>query len=353
MKKAVAAVICLMIITLLGCMRTMDYKEFAKIDANTHLHSTNPAYMEEALENNFRVLTVNVEYEEVFPGIEKQKEVAVNLMKQFPGKVHFATTFTMQGWEEPGWLDKTMAYLEESFEQGAIAVKVWKNIGIVEKNKDGEFIMIDDAKFDPVFNYLAEKGIALLGHIGEPKNCWLAIEEMTVNNDKDYYRQYPKYHLYLHPEYPSYDELIAARDRMLEKHPKLRFVGLHLGGIEWSVDELAKRLDKFPNMAVDLTDRVCHLQYQSLTGRDKVRSFILKYQDRILYGSDFIVEDSEDVTAMRTRTRDLWKLEWKYFTEDEMMSSPRVDGEFQGLGLPRGVIEKIYRSNAENWIPGV
>lgn len=334
-------------------MKTLDYNKFGKIDANVHLHSINPAYMEEAIENNFRVLSVNVEYEGVFPEIEKQKEAAAELMKQFPGKIHFATTFTMKGWDEPDWLDKTMAYLEESFEEGAIAVKVWKNIGIVEKDKNGEFIMIDDAKFDPLFDYLAEKGIPLLGHIGEPKNCWLPVEEMTVNNDKEYYQQFPKYHLYLHPEYPSYDEIIAARDRMLEKHPDLKFVGLHLGSIEWSVDELAKRLDEFPNMAVDVTDRVCHLQYQSLTERDKVISFILKYQDRILYGSDFIVEDSEDVSVMKARTRDIWTQEWKFFTDDEMMTSRRVNSEFQGLGLPHSVIKKIFRTNAENWIPGV
>ena len=334
-------------------MESLDYKTFHKIDANNHIHSTNPAYMEEAIENNFRVLTVNVEYEDVFPEIEKQKEVAVELMKQFPGKIHFATTFTMKGWEQDDWLDKTMAYLEESFEQGAIAVKVWKNIGIVEKYKNGEFLMIDDAKFDPIFEYLAEKGVPVLGHLGEPKNCWLPIEEMTVNNDKDYYKQFPKYHLYLHPEYPSYEQLIAARDHMLEKHPKLKFIGLHLGSIEWSVDELAKRLEKFPNMAVDVTDRVCHLQYQSLTERDKVIRFILKYQDRILYGSDFIAEDSEEVSAMKARIRDIWRGEWKYFTDDEMMTSPRVNGEFQGLGLPASVIKKIYRTNAENWIPGV
>ncbi|MHC4395523.1 MAG: amidohydrolase family protein [Planctomycetota bacterium] len=334
-------------------MKTLDYNTFSKIDANTHLHSTNPAYMEEAIKNNFRVLTVNVEYEDFFPEIEKQKEAAVELMKQFPGKIHFATTFTMKGWDEPGWLDKTMAYLEESFEQGAIAVKVWKNIGIVEKYKNGDFLMIDDAKFDPIFEYLAEKGIPLLGHIGEPKNCWLPVDEMTVNNDKDYYRQFPKYHLYLHPEYPRYEEIIAARDHMLEKHPKLKFIGLHLGSIEWSVDELAKRLEKYSNMVVDVTDRVCHLQYQSLTERDKVRRFMLKYQDRILYGTDFITEDSEDVSAMKARARENWTREWKFFTDDEMMTSPRVDGEFEGLGLPAGVIKKIYRTNAENWIPGI
>jgi predicted TIM-barrel fold metal-dependent hydrolase len=353
MKKRIVLIIFTLIITGSGCMEKLDYTTFEKIDANTHLHSINPAYMEGAIENKFRVLTVNVEYEGFFPEIEKQKETAVNLMKQFPGKIHFATTFTMKGWEEPEWLEKTMAYLEESFEQGAIAVKVWKNIGIVEKKKNGDFIMIDDAMFDPIFEYLADKGIPLLGHIGEPKNCWLPIEEMTVNNDKEYYQQFPKYHLYLHPEYPSYEEIISARDRMLEKHSKLKFVGLHLGSMEWSVSELAKRLDEFENMSVDLTDRICHLQYQALTERNKVRDFIIKYQDRILYGSDFIVEDSEEVSAMKERARDRWKEEWKFFADDGMMTSSRVDGEFRGLGLDASVIKKIFRSNAEKWIPGI
>jgi predicted TIM-barrel fold metal-dependent hydrolase len=331
----------------------LDYATFHKIDVNTHIHTTNPAYLEEAVKNNFRVLTVNVEYANFFPEIAVQKEIAVDLRERFPGDIQFATTFSMEGWDEPNWLQKTIAYLDESIAQGAIAVKVWKNIGIVERDKNDHFIMIDDPKFDPIFDYLVDKGIPLIGHIGEPKNCWLPIEEMTVNNDKEYYKQFPIYHLYLHPEYPSYDELIAARDHMLEKHPDMKFLGCHLGGIEWSVDELTKRLDRFPNMAVDLTDRVCHLQYQSLTDWNKVRKFILKYQDRILYGSDFIVDDSEDAEEMKTRAGNLWIQEWKYFTSNETMTSVRVNGEFKALGLPAGVVKKIFRYNAEQWIPGI
>ncbi len=66
--------------------------------------------------------------------------------------------------------------------------------------------------------------------------------------------------MYLHPEFPSYEDQIKARDHMLEKHPDLKFIGAHLGSLEWSADELAKRLDKFPNMVVDMAARISHLQ---------------------------------------------------------------------------------------------
>jgi len=76
---------------------------------------------------------------------------------------------------------------------------------------------------------------------------------------------------------------VAARDRMLQRHPALRVVGCHLGSLEYDVDELAKRLDKYPNLAVDLSARIVHLQIQP---RGKVRAFLVKYQDRLLYGTD-------------------------------------------------------------------
>ena len=42
--------------------------------------------------------------------------------------------------------------------------------------------MIDHPQFDPVFDHLQKKGIILMGHLGEPRNCWLPLDEMTVNN---------------------------------------------------------------------------------------------------------------------------------------------------------------------------
>jgi hypothetical protein len=43
-------------------------------------------------------------------------------------------------------------------------------------------VMIDHPQFDPVFDHLQKKGIVLMGHLGEPRNCWLPLDEMTVNN---------------------------------------------------------------------------------------------------------------------------------------------------------------------------
>lgn len=101
---------------------------------------------------------------------------------------------------------------------------------------------------------------------------------MTVKSDSAYFANHPHYHMYLHPEYPSYEDQINARDHMLEKHPELTFIGCHLGSLEWNIDELAKRLDKFPNMAVDMAERICHLEYQSAKDLKKVRDFCIKYQ---------------------------------------------------------------------------
>ncbi len=109
---------------------------------------------------------------------------------------------------------------------------------------------------------------------------------MTVSSDSSYFAEHPEYHMFLHPEYPSYEAQIKARDHLLEKHPDLKFIGCHLGSLEWNVDSLAKRLDRFPNMVVDMSARICHLQFQSASNRNRVRNFCIKYQDRLLYGTD-------------------------------------------------------------------
>ena len=97
---------------------------------------------------------------------------------------------------------------------------------------------------------------------------------MTVKNDREYFEGHPEYHMYLHPEYPSYEQQIAARDNMLAKHPGLRFDGAHLASLEWSLDEVAKRLDKFPNMVVDMAERISHIQYQAVHDHKKCTIFL-------------------------------------------------------------------------------
>ena len=189
-----------------------------------------------------------------------------------------------------------------------------------------------------------------MGHLGEPKNCWLPIEEMTVNNDKGYYSDHPQYHMYKHPDLPSYEEQIAARDRMLGKNPNLIFMGAHLGSLEWSVDELAKRLDKFPNMSVDIAARIGQLFFQTKEDREKVRAFFIKYQDRILYATDLGDQGKQEPIEKQSEMHKVWLRDWEYFTSENVMKSELISGEFQGLHLPKGVIDKVYLKNAKKWL---
>jgi predicted TIM-barrel fold metal-dependent hydrolase len=172
---------------------------------------------------------------------------------------------------------------------------------------------------------------------------------MTVNNDRTYFKNNPEYHMYLHPEYPSYEDQINARDRLLEKHPDMRFVGAHLGSLEWDVRELATRLEKFPNMAVDMAARIPHLQHQTRLDREKVRQFFIDYQDRIIYATDSGISENSNPENERKDLHNTWLNDWRYFVGDSTMTSPYVNGEFQGLKLPKKVIDKIYRENAKKW----
>ncbi len=329
-----------------------DFKTMNKIDIHCHVNTKNPAFMEQAVEDNFRILTINTDAP-IGVTIEEQRDLAIYQKNLFPEHLEFVTTFSLEDWDNEDWAENTIAYLEESFEKGAIGVKVWKNIGMVEKNKDDQFIMIDDPEFNPVFTYLEENGIPVVGHLGEPRNCWLPLDEMTVNNDRAYFKDHPEYHMYLHPEFPSYEDQIEARDRMLQKHPNLNFMGAHLASLEWSVDELADFFDRFPNATADLAERMCHIQAQAREDVEKVRNFFIEYQDHIIYGTDRgdYQGSEQDPVKLKELVHEEWTSDWKFLTTNESMSSWKVNGDFKGLQLPKPVVEKIYYKNAERVFP--
>jgi predicted TIM-barrel fold metal-dependent hydrolase len=329
-----------------------DFKTVQKYDTHVHLRVYDTTFIKQAQEDNFRLLNIN-NANPAAPPIEEQQRIAIRLLKEFPDRIAYATTFSVENWNDPHWKDETIAYLKNSFANGAIAVKVWKNIGMDLKDKNGKYVMIDDPRFDPILDYLVKNHIPLIGHLGESKNSWLPLEKMTVRSTRVYDSIHPQYHMYLHPELPSYEDQIRAKDHMLEKHPDLVFIGAHLGSLEWSVDELAKRLDKFPNMAVDMAERIAHFQYQAITHWQKVHDFVIKYQDRLLYATDIIVDGTQTPSQMKEHAHNLRLSDWKFFTGDEKMRNTQVEGEFKGLKLPRSVIDKIYRKNAERWLPGL
>ena len=329
-----------------------DFKTVPKVDVHAHINAESKTMINLAKDNNFRLLNVAVDVKgHNYPSIKEQVRVRSLHHKANPKMMAFSTAFSLEGWDDSDWSEKVIAQLKVDFELGANSVKTWKNIGMEAKDKDGNLIVLDDPKFDPVFKFISDQGKVLLSHAGEPHNCWIPLDSMTVKNDYNYFSEHPEFHMYLHPEMPSYDEQILHRDNMLAKNPELTFIGFHMASLEWSVDLAAKFLDRFPNASLDLAERVSHTQYQSQRDRDKVRDFFIKYQDRIVYATDF-GEDNETVPAeLEKYMMEVWQNDWKYFNTDEMVTVPQLDTPVQGLALPKEVIDKLYHLNAERIFP--
>jgi len=324
------------------------YQGMIKIDAHVHIRTEDPAIMEYAGSEGFKLLTIitrsnSQEY------IDRQREYAMKMNGLYPNDISWLATFSMENFEEPDWAEGVIRKLQEDLDQGAAGFKIWKDIGMTFRDSLGNFVLIDDPLLEPILSFMAESKKPLLTHIGEPLNCWLPIDSMTVNGDMSYFRNHPEYHMYLHPDYPSHERLMESRDRVLATYPDLNMIGAHLGSLEWDVDVLAERLDRYPNFAVDMAARVCHFQVQE---REKVRNFIIKYQDRLIYATDAGVSQ-ENVEDRIEWLENEWRSDWRYFGTDSLMSSRNVENDFRGLDLSEEVLRKIYYTNALEWYPGI
>lgn len=318
-----------------------DFLSLEKIDAHVHLNCADQAIVRAAERCGFRLLTINTDYP-AFAPLPDQESAAIELRSAFPGRIAFATTFGMEDWGEPGWAESAIGRIAASRSRGACALKLWKNIGMEFMETSGRVPTVDDPRFDPVLAYARDEGLPVIGHQGEPRDCWLPLGEMGPEN-REYFSAHPEYHMFLHPEYPSYEAQLAARDAMLGRNPGMAFVAAHLASLEWSVDAVASFLDAFPSACVDTAARMGELRRQAIADRERVRNFFLKYEDRILYGTDLVQDPGVDAAELSAEAQAYWLEDWRFLAEDR--PDPAWGG-VRGLGLPPPVLEKVYAKNA-------
>lgn len=318
-----------------------DFYNTPKIDAHFHYLTLDSQYLKFASSLNIRLLNPNWDGE---VSIDQQLKISEVIHRSFPHDFAFFGTFSVDSFGKPRFVSTTIDRINYCLKAGASGIKIWKNIGMVLKDKNNRYVMIDDPAFAPVLEYLEKNKIPVMGHFGEPKDCWLPVNEMIDPGAVTYFREHPQYYMYLHPEAPSYLAQINSRDSVLRRYPGIDFIGAHMASLEWSFDELAKRLDEFPNLKVDMAARMNPIQYQSRFDREKVRNFMIRYQDRILYGTDFEVHDQPglDSEKVKANMEKGWLDQWIYLATDSIQ-------EIKGLKLPREVIDKIYFKNAEKY----
>lgn len=322
-----------------------------RIDAHIHYPGDHPDCIGLLARLDLKLLNVCVAHQ-AGGHWRLEAEIYGELASQYPHHYAWCTTFDPPDFADGGYVDRAIEGLERDFAAGAVACKVWKNIGMAIRKPSGGFLMVDDPLFDPIYAYLEGSGKALLMHIGEPLACWQPLRE--GDRHYDYYSKHPEWHMYGKPEYPSHQQLIEARDRVLAKHSKLRVVGAHLGSLEYDVVEMAKRLERYPNFAVDTSARLLDLAEQELK---TVRQFFLDYQDRILFGTDLVQRERVSSLPGSARQDHLRWLQDKYaasFAFFEVEGEVELSGQkVRGLGLPQAILEKLYYVNAAKWYAGL
>lgn len=324
-----------------------SFSALSPIDAHVHLYKDDPAFGTFLKRLNLRVLDIIVidDRDPYGKGLEPQRSDTLKVVHVTAGRALFCTTFSPYDFEDPGFAVRTIRQLDDDFANGAIAVKIYKVMGMEMKSKAGKYLMPDDPAFEPIYQSIAAHHRTVVAHIAEPDSCWQPPN--TASPDYEYYKQHPEEYAYAHPDWPSKAAILAARDHFLAENPKLRVVGAHLGSMETDVDDIARRFDQYPNFAVDTAARIEYLMMQP---HDKVRAFLIKYQDRVLYGTDLVVMPKDDTEKALKEWTNAYARDWKFFATNQTID---VKGrKVQGLELPGPVLRKLYHDNAVRWLPG-
>lgn len=325
------------------------FAEIWPIDAHIHFYKTDDAQLSGLFETlNLRGINICVidDRDPDYKDLEPQRSEVLKFRQNTHGRAAFATTFNPYGFEQPGFAASAIRQLNEDFAHGAVAVKIYKVMGMEMKNKAGKWIMPDDQAFEPIYRDIAAHNRTVIAHLAEPDSCWQAPD--PASPDASYYKEHPGEYAYAHPDWPRKETILAARDHLLQQNPKLRVVGAHLGSMETNVDAIAQRFDRYPNFAVDMAARIPYFMMQP---HDRVRAFLLKYQDRVLYATDLEISPNANAAEEVAHMRSTYARDWKFFATSE--SVEYMGHTYKGLDLPQSVLRKLFHDNAVRWFPGI
>lgn len=274
---------------------------------------------------------------------EGLKQSVAKFDKAHPGRF---LTMTEPAWalaNERGYDKKQVALLEEAKQNGACGLKVLKTLGLYLR-ENGKLLKVDDPRFDPMWDAAGRLGLPVAIHVSDPIAFFNATDRFNerfeeLNNHPDW-----SFH---GRDFPSNDELLAARNRVFARHPKTKFVALHVGNFAEDLGNVGAALDKYPNLHVDIAARVGELGRQPRASR----KFFERYQDRIVFGTDAVPNGIE--TPQQIFGDKLYEIYYRFLeTEDEYFDyapapvPPQGRWQIYGIGLPPAILKKVYYNNA-------
>ena len=234
----------------------------------------------------------------------------------------------------PDFGKKEAAKLEDAVAMGVRGLKISKVLGLTVKDKSGKVVAVDDPRIDPIWAKCGALGIPVVIHVSDPVAFHTPVDR--YNERYDELGTHPEWSYY-GEQYPySKEDILSQLYRVIERHPETIFISTHMGNLAEDLGRVSMWLDKYPNMYVDIDARISELGRQPYTAR----KFMIRYQDRILFGTD------------TPPNADAYRIYYRFLETDDEYFDPSKSHHQQGrwmiygIFLPDDVLEKIYNKNA-------
>jgi len=256
-----------------------------------------------------------------------------------PGRFLTFALIDWRGIDEPGWSEREAKKLARAFEMGAKGLKLHKTLGLWVRRKDGTLLPVDDPILDPIWKTCAKHKRPVMIHTADPAAFFTPLDRF--NERWHELNDHPNW-LFYGDKYPSRNELLEQRNRVIARHSSTIFMTAHLANNPEDLATVGKWLDTYPNLYVDIDARISELGRQPYTAR----RFFIKYQDRITFGTD------------TPPKRDAYQMYYRFLeTDDEYFDCsvghhPQGFWMIYGIYLPKEVLVKVYCKNAMKVLHG-
>jgi uncharacterized protein len=258
---------------------------------------------------------------------------AVERYAPFKDRFQVWCGFDYTGYDKPGWEKHAVEELERCYKKGARGVGELGDKGLGEFYSTpvkGWGLHIDDPRMKPLLQKCAELHMPVSIHVAE--DAWMYEKADSTN---DGLMNAAKWKVDMSKEgILDHDQLIATLEHAVKENPKTIFIACHLANCCSDLTRLAKLFDSYPNLYADIAAR-----YGELAPIPRfVNSFITKYADRIVYGTDMGMGYEMYKTTFRIlETAD------EHFYEQDLFN---YHWPLYGLLLPDEVLRKVYNENA-------
>jgi predicted TIM-barrel fold metal-dependent hydrolase len=274
------------------------------------------------------------------------REAVKRFDRAHPGRFLSMTEPSYEFFTRPDYPQMQAEAIRQAHRDGAKGLKILKTLGLYlrENITSGALVKVDDARFDPMWDACGEMGMPVAIHVSDPIAFFLPTDRFNERWEE----------LSNHPDwsfaglgFPSNTELLEARNRVMARHPKTRFVALHVGNFAENLDNVSAALDKHPNMTVDIAARIGELGRQP----QRSKAFFDRYADRILFGTDAVPHGDE--FPQQVFGDKLYQIYYRFLeTDDEYFDyapakvPPQGRWKIYGLELPDATLRKVYAENA-------